>query len=39
VELVVLTPAELDELRGLPGSFADELERDGKVLYDAQGPG
>lgn len=38
VEVVVLTPEELEAERGLPGSLSDAVEREGRVLYDAEAP-
>jgi predicted nucleotidyltransferase len=36
LEVVVLTPGELDADSAIPGSLAWRIEREGRVLYDAQ---
>ena len=36
IEVTALTPTELSKERGFPGAFGDDLERDGRVLYDAE---
>lgn len=36
MDLLVYTPQEFDKYRELPGSFADVVLREGRVLYERQ---